>query len=150
MIIMMIFKRSSENIVPQFPDNSPARPYDGDKLTIMMVTALPLRGQDRLGSGQGSVQGKQWRSCHCQQREGEHVRLFIIVILIIIVTDHHDPCQNLCHVDAKVFTRIYRKKQCKITNLSTSGTFMTLPGTMRSTSGLASPRMSMCANSWMM
>ena len=49
-----------------------------------MVTALPLRGQDRLGSGQGSVQGKQWRSCHCQQREGEHVRLFIIVILIII------------------------------------------------------------------
>ena len=45
---------------------------------------------------------------------------------------------------------IYRKKQCKITNLSTSGTFMTLPGTMRSTSGLASPRMSMCANSWMM
>ena len=115
-----------------------------------MVTALPLRGQDRLGPGQGSVQGKQWRSCHCQQREGEHVRLFIIVILIIIVTDNHDHCQNSCHVDAKVFTMIYRKKQCKITNLSTSGTFMTLPGTMRSTSGLASPRMSMCANSWMM
>ena len=78
-----------------------------------MVTALPLRGQDRLGSGQGSVQGKQWRSCHCQQREGEHVRLFIIVILIIIViivTNNHDPCQNLCHVDATVFTMIYRKK----------------------------------------